>query len=73
MAKIIATFTLRKEQDTEGIEEVHNGCGFNKIEVITFNYDGKGGALVLEDGELSYYNKDEIFSIMFHGWYDLIK
>ena len=53
MKKDNLIFRLEKQQLPD-YEECPNGIGFNQIEIIQFNYDGKGNALVLEDGEISY-------------------
>ncbi len=54
-------------------DECQNCLGFNQIEIIEFNYDGKGNALVLEDGEISYMSPKWLRFMFFGGWYSLIK
>lgn len=65
-------FKLKKEQLPD-CEECYNFLGFKKIEIIEFNYDGKGNALLFEDGEISYYSPDTLRFLFFGGWYTLIK
>ena len=62
-------FNLKKENPDSAY--THNFLGFDVIEVIQFNYDGKGSALVLEDGELSYLGKKQVHFLIFDGWYSL--
>lgn len=54
-------------------DECHNWLGFEEIEIIEFNYDGEGKALVLEDGKLGDYSSDDLRFIFFGGWYSLVK
>lgn len=63
-------FELQKKQMI-GFEKCENSIGFKQIEILEFNYDGEGNALVLEDGDLSYYGADTLRFIMFSGWYKL--
>jgi hypothetical protein len=65
-------FKLEKKQLPD-YEECHNYLGFKKIEIIEFNYDGEGNALVFENGDLSYYSPDTLRFIFFGGWYTVIK
>lgn len=62
-----------EKQQLPNYENCHNRLGFEEIEIIEFNYDGKGKALTLEDGELSYYSLDDLNFIFFGGWYSLVK
>ena len=64
-------FGLQKTQMLN-YEECHNWLGFNKIEILEFNYDGKGKALVLEDGDISYMSPKMLRFLFFSGWYQLI-
>ena len=72
MKKDNLIFRLEK-QPLSDYEECHNGIGFNQIEIIQFNYDGKGNALVIEDDELSYMSPKMLRYMFFGGWYSLIK
>ncbi|SNR32616.1 hypothetical protein SAMN06265371_101292 [Lutibacter agarilyticus] len=65
-------FELQKTQ-LPNYEECHNFLGFDTIEILAFNYDGQGNALVLENGEISYMNQDELRFLFYAGWYKLIK
>lgn len=65
-------FKLEKKQLPD-YEECHNFLGFKKIEIIEFNYDGKGNALVFEDREISYMDQDTLGFLLFGGWYTLMK
>ncbi len=72
MKKDNLIFRLEKQQLPD-YEQCPNGIGFNQIEIIQFNYDGKGNALVLEDGEISYLSPKMLRHMFFGGWYSLIK
>ena len=63
-------FELQPEQ-MDGYEECHNYLGFTKIEILEFNYDGKGNVLILEDEDLGYLSHDDLMFLMFGGWYQL--
>ena len=65
-------FELQPEQIV-GYDECHNYFGFSKIEVLEFNFDGKGNALVLEDEELGCLGNEDLMFLMFGGWYKLNK
>ena len=57
----------------EKVTDDGNPYGFDCIEIIYFNYDGEGGALVKEDGELEYCHPNDLHYIL-HGddgvrWY----
>jgi hypothetical protein len=62
-----------QETQLPNYEECHDFLGFNKIEIIEFNYDGEGNALVFEDGEISYLCPDCLSHLFFSGWYLLVK
>jgi len=62
-----------EEKQLPDYEECNNWLGFNQIEIIQFNYDGKGNALIIEDGNFSYYHPDDLGIVLFSGWYSLIK
>ncbi len=47
------------------IEDEGNSLGYDKIEILTFNYDGSGSALALLDGELGSVDKDELSCVLF--------
>ena len=64
-------FELQKTQLPD-YEECHNCLGFEKIEIIAFNYDAEGNALVLGDGEISYMSPEWLRFLFFSGWYQLI-
>jgi len=42
-----------------------NVYGYEIIEIIQFNYDGKGSAITKVDGELDSYNLIDLNTIMF--------
>ncbi|KUO61783.1 hypothetical protein APF79_10090 [bacterium BRH_c32] len=63
-------FELQKTQ-LPNYEECHNFLGFEKIEILEFNYDGKGNALVFEDEEISYMGPKCLRFLFFSGWYQL--
>ena len=65
-------FELQKTQKPNH-EECTNCLGFEKIEILQFNYDAKGNALILEDGEISYMSKDWLRFLFFSGWYQLLE
>jgi len=54
-----------------------NAYGFDMIEVLEFNYDGEGHAIIKEDGELAFCHKNDLNLIMFgdpgsgEKWYEL--
>jgi hypothetical protein len=52
MSKIKKMVFQRQKTQMPNHEECFNYLGFNKIEILEFNYDGKGAALVLEDKRL---------------------
>ena len=64
-------FELQKTQ-LENYEECHNYIGFYKIEILEFNYDAKGNALVLEDEEISYMSPKMLRFVFLSGWYKRI-
>ncbi len=68
MPKIKLSFELLPEQSRDRYE-CNNFLGFERIDIIEFNYDNEGNALVYEDNELSYYCPDTLRFIMFSGWY----
>ena len=61
-------FELQKTQ-LPHYEECHNYLGFNVIEIIEFNYDGKGNILVSKDGHQSCIGLDDLNFILHSGWY----
>ncbi len=65
-------FQLQNTQMPE-YEECHNYLGFNKIEIIEFNYDGEGSALVFEDKKLGYMSPSCLRFLFFSGWYNMIE
>jgi len=66
----IMLFELQQEQMAQ-YEECHNYLGFETIEILEFNYDGKGNALIMEEGELSYMSEKELRFLFWGGWYKL--
>lgn len=64
-------FELQKTQ-LPNHEECHNWLGFEKIEILAFNYDAKGIALVLEDADISYMSPKMLRFLFFSGWYKRI-
>lgn len=46
---------LQRIGDGEG-----NPFGYQRVDVICFNYDGEGTALVMEDGQMATMYKDEV-------------
>ena len=65
-------FELQKTQ-LPNYEECHNYLGFNNIEIIAFNYDGKGNALVFEGGNINYMCPKCLRFLLFSGWYQRIE
>lgn len=65
-------FELQKTQ-LSNYEECHNGLGFEKIEILEFNYDAEGNALVFEDGNIGYMSPEWLKFLFFSGWYQHIK
>ena len=58
----------------EKVTDDGNPYGFYFIEIFHFNYDGKGGALVKQDGEFDYCHPNDLNCILFGGddgvrWY----
>jgi len=72
MKKDNLIFRLENQQLPD-YEECNNWLGFNQIEILQFNYDGKGNALILEDGDISYMSPKILRFMFFGGWYSLIK
>jgi hypothetical protein len=68
----IMLFELQQEQ-MANYEECHNYLGFTKIEILEFNFDGKGNVLILEDEDLAYLSFKALGFVMFSGWYKLIR
>ena len=64
-------FELQKTQ-MPNYEECHNCLGHKKIEILAFNYDSVGNALVLEDGEIGYMSPEWLRFLFYSGWYKLI-
>jgi len=52
-------------------DEVHNPIGFEVIEVIAFNFNGKGETVVLNDGRLEYLTKNQTHFMLFDVCYKL--
>lgn len=65
-------FKLEKNQ-LQGYEECLNYLGFNQIEIIEFNYDGEGNALVFEDKEIGIMCPNCLRFLFFSGWYSMIE
>jgi hypothetical protein len=72
MKKDNLIFRLENQQLPD-YEECNNWLGFNQIEILQFNYDGNGNALILEDGDISYMSPKILSFMFFGGWYSLIK
>jgi hypothetical protein len=66
--KNIILFELQKKQ-MKDYEKCHNYFGFKKIEILAFNYDGQGNALIKEDDEFSYASPKDLRFLFFSGWY----
>ena len=66
--KNIILFKLQKRQ-MDGYEPCNNYFGFRKIEILAFNYDGRGSALTKEDGKISYASPEDLRFLFFGGWY----
>jgi hypothetical protein len=64
-------FELQKTQ-LPNYEECQNYLGFEKIEILEFNYDAEGNALIFEDGEISSMSIETLKFLFFSGWYQLI-
>lgn len=47
------------------IKDEGNVIGYDLIEIIKFNYDGKGSALVKEDGKLGSLHPNDLNYVMF--------
>lgn len=62
-----------EKQQLPYYDRCHNWIGCEKIEIVEFNYDGKGNALVFMDGQLDYLSSDDLDFILFGGWYSLVK
>lgn len=65
------TFIKRNKQKKH-FEPENNWYGFERVQIIEFNYDGNGNILVMEDGELSYISDDVFRFLAWSGWYDYI-
>ena len=73
MTNVKMSFELLPKQ-LPNYEKCENWIGFQKIEIIEYNYDNKGNALLYEDGDLSYFSPDALNFLMFSGWYkEIIK
>ncbi len=53
--------------------ECFNILGFKKIEILEFNFDGKGTALVLEDNRLDTLCPEWLDFLIYSGWYSMIE
>ena len=73
MKKDNLIFRLENQELQDYYEECHNGLEFNQVEILQFNYDGKGNALTLDDGHISYMSPKMLRFMFFGGWYSLIK
>lgn len=47
------------------IKDEGNCLGYNEIEILVFNYDGSGGALLRSDGELNALGKIDLGWLLF--------
>lgn len=72
MKKVNLIFRLENQQLPD-YEECNNCLGWNQVEILQFNYDGKGNALTLDDGHISYMSPKMLRFMFFGGWYSLIK
>ena len=65
MSKASVTTALAPIMVFKKIEDEGNSLGYDKIEILIFNYDGSGSALARLDGELGSIDKDELFYVLF--------
>jgi hypothetical protein len=73
MSKIKKMVFKRQKTQMPNYEECFNYLGFNKIEILEFNYDGKGTALVLEDKRLDTMCTECLDFLIYSGWYSMIE
>ncbi len=73
MSKIKKMVFQRQKTQMPNYEECFNYLGFNKIEILEFNYDGKGTALVLADKRLDTMCTECLRFLFFSGWYSMIE
>ena len=73
MSEIKKTVFVLQNTQLPNYEECNNYLGFNQIEIIKFNYDGEGNALVLEDEQIGYMSTETLRFVFFSGWYSLLK
>jgi hypothetical protein len=64
-------FTVRETPNpTRKGDTTENTYGFKTVEIVQFNYDGKGGAIVVIDGnELGYLDVNQLENIIDGKWY----
>ena len=63
----------RQEKQVDGYEECLDYLGFEEIVILQFNYNGKGDALILEDGDIGYMTDKDLRHLFYSGWYKLNK
>ena len=51
----------------------HNSLGWKTVEIIAFNFDGKGNAIIIHDGKPGICSDEEIRTIILSGFYELVK
>jgi hypothetical protein len=73
MSKIKKMVFQRQKTQMPNYEECFNYLGFNIIEILEFNYDGKGTALVLADKRLDTMCTECLRFLFFSGWYSMIE
>ena len=70
-------FRINRNPDLESnrCEHLHNFLGFDIIEIVQFNYDGKGSALCFfdESNEFDYLSAQDIHFLLFDVHYELMQ
>ena len=62
-------FTIRETPHPNRKGEAENDYGYQTVEIVQFNYDGKGGVIAIVDGELAYMEVDFLEFLIGGKWY----
>jgi len=65
-------FKASQKQKEIAIDE-DNQLGWDTVEIITFNFDGQGNAIIIHDGQPGICSDEEIRTLVLGGFYELVK
>jgi hypothetical protein len=59
-------------KNPQGANVEDNHLGWNSVEIISFNFDGQGNAVVIHDGKIDICSDEDIRTIISCGWYEFV-